>query len=135
VRSICHLRESRRKKEAESEPAQAYTIVVELGAFTGFSRVFTSGPTSPDDDLPHGNTSSGATRQSRRFSTLADGFAVWATTLFRWEARWMVASFNRGYSGFEQTYRICTPAADIVIRRYMEEGAKIARDITAHYAN
>jgi uncharacterized protein (TIGR02301 family) len=47
----------------------------------------------------------------------------------------MVASFNRGYSGFEQTYRICTPAADIVIRRYMEEGAKIARDITAHYAN
>jgi predicted secreted protein len=28
-----------------------------------------------------------------------------------------------------------TPAADIVIRRYMEEGAKIARDITAHYAN
>jgi uncharacterized protein (TIGR02301 family) len=47
----------------------------------------------------------------------------------------MVASFNRGYSGFEQTYRICTPAADIVIRRYMEEGAKIARDITAHYGN
>ena len=47
----------------------------------------------------------------------------------------MVASFNRGYSGFEQTYRICTPAADIVIRRYMEEGAKIARDITSHYGN
>jgi uncharacterized protein (TIGR02301 family) len=47
----------------------------------------------------------------------------------------MVASFNRGYSGFEQTYRICTPAADIVIRRYMEEGAKIARDLTARYAN
>ena len=47
----------------------------------------------------------------------------------------MVASFNRGYSGYEQTYRICTPAADIVIRRYMEEGAKIAHDITAHYGN
>ena len=47
----------------------------------------------------------------------------------------MVASFNRGYSGFEQTHRSCTPAADIVIRRYMEEGAKIARDITARYAN
>jgi uncharacterized protein (TIGR02301 family) len=47
----------------------------------------------------------------------------------------MVASFNRGYSGFEQTYHICTPAADTVIRRYMEEGAKIARDITAHYGN
>jgi uncharacterized protein (TIGR02301 family) len=47
----------------------------------------------------------------------------------------MVASFNRGYSGFEQTYHICTPAADIVIRRYLEEGAKIAHDLTARYAN
>jgi uncharacterized protein (TIGR02301 family) len=47
----------------------------------------------------------------------------------------MVASFNRGYSGFQQTYRICTPAADIVIHRYMEEGAKIAHDLTARYAN
>ena len=47
----------------------------------------------------------------------------------------MVASFNRGYRGFQQTYRSCTPAADIVIRRYLEEGAKIARDITARYAN
>ena len=47
----------------------------------------------------------------------------------------MVASFNRGYRGFQQSYRTCTPAADVVIRRYLEEGAKIARDITAHYAN
>ena len=47
----------------------------------------------------------------------------------------MVASFNRGYRGFQQTYRNCTPAADIVVRRYLEEGAKIARDITARYAN
>jgi len=47
----------------------------------------------------------------------------------------MTASFNRGYRGFQQTYRSCTPAADIVIRRYLEEGAKIARDITARYAN
>jgi uncharacterized protein (TIGR02301 family) len=47
----------------------------------------------------------------------------------------MVASFNRGYRGFQQTYRNCTPAADIVIARYLEEGAKIARDITARYAN
>ncbi len=47
----------------------------------------------------------------------------------------MVASFNRGYRGFQQSYRTCTPAADAVIRRYLEEGAKIARDITARYAN
>jgi len=47
----------------------------------------------------------------------------------------MVASFNRGYRGFQQSYRTCTPAADVVIRRYLEEGSKIARDITARYAN
>ena len=47
----------------------------------------------------------------------------------------MIASFNRGYRGFQQSYRTCTPAADFAIRRYLEEGAKIARDITARYAN
>jgi uncharacterized protein (TIGR02301 family) len=47
----------------------------------------------------------------------------------------MVASFNRGYRGFQQSYRTCTPAADVVIRRYLDEGARIARDITARYAN
>jgi len=49
--------------------------------------------------------------------------------------RKVVASFNRGYRGFEQTYRSCTPAADLAIRRYLEEGAKISREITARYAN
>jgi uncharacterized protein (TIGR02301 family) len=43
--------------------------------------------------------------------------------------------FNRGYRGFQQTYRTCTPAADLVIRRYLDEGAKIAREITARYSN
>jgi uncharacterized protein (TIGR02301 family) len=49
--------------------------------------------------------------------------------------RKIIASFNRGYRGFQQTYRTCTPAADIAIRRYLDEGAKIAREITARYAN
>jgi uncharacterized protein (TIGR02301 family) len=47
----------------------------------------------------------------------------------------LMASFNRGYSGFQQTYRTCTPAADFAIRRYLEEGARLSRDITARYAN
>ena len=49
--------------------------------------------------------------------------------------RKIVAGFNRGYRGFQQTYRTCTPAAGVAIRRYLEEGAKIAREITARYAN
>jgi uncharacterized protein (TIGR02301 family) len=47
----------------------------------------------------------------------------------------LIGSFNRGYRGFQQTYRTCTPAANLAIRRYLDEGAKIARDITARYAN
>jgi uncharacterized protein (TIGR02301 family) len=47
----------------------------------------------------------------------------------------MIAGFNRGYNGFQQTYRTCTPAATVAIRRYVEEGAKISRDLTARYAN
>ena len=47
----------------------------------------------------------------------------------------MIASFNRGYRAFQQSYRSCTPAADFAIRRYLQEGARIAREITARYAN
>jgi uncharacterized protein (TIGR02301 family) len=44
----------------------------------------------------------------------------------------MIAGFNRGYNGFQQTYRTCTPAASVAIRRYI---SKISRDLTARYAN
>jgi uncharacterized protein (TIGR02301 family) len=47
----------------------------------------------------------------------------------------MIAGFNRGYHGFQQTYRTCTPAASLAIRRYLDEGAKVSRDLTARYAN
>ncbi len=47
----------------------------------------------------------------------------------------MIASFNRGYNGFQQTYRTCTPAALVAIRRYIDEGSRISKDLTARYAN
>jgi uncharacterized protein (TIGR02301 family) len=47
----------------------------------------------------------------------------------------MMASFNRGYRGFQQVYHSCTPAADLAIRRYLDEGEKISREVTARYAN
>jgi uncharacterized protein (TIGR02301 family) len=45
----------------------------------------------------------------------------------------LVDGFNRGYEGFKSVYRACTPAAATAIDRYMEEGAKIARDVAARY--
>ena len=47
----------------------------------------------------------------------------------------MIAHFNRGYRTYQQSYRTCTPAADLAIRRYLEEGSKIARQVTARYSN
>jgi uncharacterized protein (TIGR02301 family) len=47
----------------------------------------------------------------------------------------LVANFNRGFRGFQQTYRTCTPSAAVAVRRYLEEGAKISREITARYSN
>src|SRR3954453_16015261 len=37
----------------------------------------------------------------------------------------MTASFNRGYTGYQQTYRTCTPAAELAVKRYLDEGAKL----------
>jgi len=46
-----------------------------------------------------------------------------------------IAHFNRGYRAYLQTYHTCTPAADLAIRRHLEEGSKIAREVTARYSN
>src|SRR3954468_17092634 len=32
----------------------------------------------------------------------------------------IVASFNRGYRGFQQTYRSCTPAAGVAVKRFLD---------------
>jgi uncharacterized protein (TIGR02301 family) len=45
----------------------------------------------------------------------------------------MIDRFNRGHEGFRAVYRTCTPAAATSSDRYLEEGAKIAADITARY--
>jgi uncharacterized protein (TIGR02301 family) len=47
----------------------------------------------------------------------------------------LVGNFNSGYRSFQRTYRSCTPAASVVVRRYLDEGAKISREITARYTN
>jgi uncharacterized protein (TIGR02301 family) len=45
----------------------------------------------------------------------------------------MVDRFNHGYDGFRSVYLTCTPAASLASDRYLQEGAKIAADITARY--
>src|SRR5262249_4001701 len=47
----------------------------------------------------------------------------------------MIAAFNRGYNGFQQTYRSARAPPAVAVRRYIDEGVKISRDLTARYAN
>ena len=47
----------------------------------------------------------------------------------------MIASFNRSYVAYEQSYRTCTPAADLAIRRFLDEGARLSREIATRYGN
>jgi uncharacterized protein (TIGR02301 family) len=47
----------------------------------------------------------------------------------------MIAGFNRGFRGFQQAYRTCTPAAELAIRRHLAEGVRISREVTARYSN
>jgi uncharacterized protein (TIGR02301 family) len=47
--------------------------------------------------------------------------------------RRMVDRFNRGYESFRSVYRECTAAAAMASNRYLQEGVKIAADITARY--
>ncbi len=42
-------------------------------------------------------------------------------------------AYNKGFRGFEQTYRVCTPNAELVVSRFLGEGAQIARDVASRY--
>ena len=46
----------------------------------------------------------------------------------------LVDRFNRGYHGFSDVYRRCTPSAKLAIERYMREGADIAKFIVSRYS-
>jgi uncharacterized protein (TIGR02301 family) len=45
----------------------------------------------------------------------------------------LVSQFNHGFSSFASVYRSCTPAAFAAVDRYMAEGTRLTRDITARY--
>jgi len=47
----------------------------------------------------------------------------------------LVQSFNRGYGGFEQAHRGCTPAARLATQRYVSEARRLVADIASRYGN
>ncbi len=47
----------------------------------------------------------------------------------------LAGAYNRGYAAFALTYRRCTPAAEIAIARFLEEGNALAGMIATRYGN
>jgi len=45
----------------------------------------------------------------------------------------LAGAYNRGFNGYELSYRACTPNAHAVISRFLDESAQIARDVTHRY--
>ena len=45
----------------------------------------------------------------------------------------LAGAFNRGFRGYQTTYRACTGNARQVISRYIDEGSRIARDVSSRY--
>jgi uncharacterized protein (TIGR02301 family) len=47
----------------------------------------------------------------------------------------LTAAFNRGFRGYELSYRSCTPNARLVIARYLDEAERLSRDVATRYGN
>jgi uncharacterized protein (TIGR02301 family) len=45
----------------------------------------------------------------------------------------LAGAYNRGFHGYELSYRQCTPNAQEVITRFLDESGKIARDVSHRY--
>lgn len=48
------------------------------------------------------------------------------------EAR-LINRFNRGYESYALTYRTCTDSASLALDRYLNEGARLSREIADRY--
>ncbi len=45
-----------------------------------------------------------------------------------------VDRFNRGYGGFAQLHRQCTPSARLAMQRYRKEGRELVHEITSRHS-
>lgn len=47
----------------------------------------------------------------------------------------LIARFNRGFRGFREIYRECTPSAAEAANRYLRQGVRLAAEIPGRYGN
>jgi uncharacterized protein (TIGR02301 family) len=46
----------------------------------------------------------------------------------------LAGAYNRGFRGYEASHRTCTPNGRLAVRRFLEEGSRIARDVANQYS-
>jgi uncharacterized protein (TIGR02301 family) len=46
----------------------------------------------------------------------------------------LAGAYNRGFRGYEASHRACTPNGRLAVRRFLEEGSRIARDVANQYS-
>jgi uncharacterized protein (TIGR02301 family) len=47
----------------------------------------------------------------------------------------LTARFNRGFRGFQEIYRECTPSAAEAANRYLRQGVRLSAEIPGRYGN
>ncbi|MFN3889074.1 MAG: TIGR02301 family protein [Beijerinckiaceae bacterium] len=46
----------------------------------------------------------------------------------------LAGSYNRGFRGYSAMHRRCTPSAELIITRFLDEGGRIARDVANRFS-
>ena len=65
----------------------------------------------------------------QQMATLMDAEAATARRRER-----LAGSYNRGFRGYSAMHRRCTPSAQLVITRFLDEGGRIARDVANRFS-
>jgi len=45
----------------------------------------------------------------------------------------LAGAYNRGWQGYHYSYRMCTPNAQMARRRFLDEGARLAHDVSTQF--
>jgi uncharacterized protein (TIGR02301 family) len=46
----------------------------------------------------------------------------------------LAGAFNRGFRDYELTYRTCTPIADAIVTRFLDESSRLAAEVANRYS-
>jgi uncharacterized protein (TIGR02301 family) len=126
------------------------TLAILLGDAAGQTKTAPPAPAAPSSEAPPPPYEPQLLRLAEILGSLAflrdlcglkdgDKFRAKMAELLDAEAKtekrkdMLAGAFNRGFRGYEVIYRSCTPAADSVIGRYLNEAERLAHELTNRF--